>query len=58
MRKRAFSDYLRDILNSIEEVEEFTAGMSYDKFVNDRKTVNAVIRSFHDYLLDTRNCLL
>lgn len=45
MRKRDFSDYLQDILTSAEEVEEFTKGISYNEFVNDRKTVNAVIRS-------------
>lgn len=45
MRKRDFSDYLKDIFNSIEEVEGFTAGMSYNEFLEDKKTVNAVIRS-------------
>lgn len=38
-------DYIRDILNSIEEVEDFTEGLTYDEFVEDRKTINAVIRS-------------
>jgi len=38
-------DYLADILESALEVETFIAGMSYDKFLRDRKTINAVIRS-------------
>jgi len=38
-------DYLDDIRGAIAEVEEFTRGMSYDAFITDRKTINAVIRS-------------
>lgn len=43
--KRDIRDYLDDILNSFEEVEEFTLGMSFEDFIRDRKTLNAVIRS-------------
>jgi len=39
------ADYLSDIAKAIDEVEEFTKGMSFDVFASDRKTVNAVIRS-------------
>ncbi len=39
------ADYLNDIFSAIDEVEEFTKGMSYDAFAADRKTINAVIRS-------------
>ena len=35
-----------DILTCIEKIEEFTAGMSYETFKNDTKTVDAVIRNF------------
>jgi len=38
-------DYLRDILNAVDEVETFVDGMSFEEFVKDRKTVNAVVRS-------------
>ena len=41
---RDFRDYLSDILKSIENIETFTNGMSYDEFVRDEKTVWAVIR--------------
>ena len=41
---RDFRDYLSDILKSIENIEAFTNGMSYDEFVRDEKTVWAVIR--------------
>ncbi len=42
---REIADYLGDILNAIVEVEEFTRGMSYDTFIVDKRTTNAVIRS-------------
>lgn len=45
MRKRNFTDYLRDILDAIEKVETFTQGMDYEQFVKDEKTVFAVIRA-------------
>ena len=40
-----FADYLAGIFNAITEVDEFTSGMTYDNFEEDRKTNNAVIRS-------------
>ena len=45
MRKREYRDYLEDIIDSIEDIESFTKNMTLDEFANDRKTVNAVIRS-------------
>ena len=43
--KRAWRDYVADILTAIQEVEDFTRGMHYTNFADDRKTVNAVVRS-------------
>ncbi len=40
-----FGDYIADILNAAQEVEEFTEDMGFDAFAADRKTINAVIRS-------------
>ncbi|MBI5874432.1 MAG: DUF86 domain-containing protein [Deltaproteobacteria bacterium] len=45
MKKRDYGDYLQDILTAAMEVKEFTTGMNYDEFIEDKKTVNAVIRS-------------
>ena len=42
---REIVDYLGDILGAIVEVEEFTRSMSYDDFILDKRTINAVIRS-------------
>jgi len=43
--KRDYSDYIKDIITSIEEIEKFTSGMKFKDFENDKKTINAVIRS-------------
>jgi uncharacterized protein with HEPN domain len=45
MKKRDYRDYLHDILNAIVDIESFIKNMNYDEFLNDRKTINAVIRS-------------
>lgn len=42
---RELNDYLADILTAIIEVDQFIAGMTFDQFEEDRKTINAVIRS-------------
>ncbi|GBE02467.1 hypothetical protein BMS3Bbin06_00730 [bacterium BMS3Bbin06] len=43
--ERLLQDYLNDILESISDIREFVMGMSFEAFINDRKTVKAVIRS-------------
>ncbi|MDI6731806.1 MAG: DUF86 domain-containing protein [Candidatus Margulisbacteria bacterium] len=42
---RDYGDYIQDILNSALEVEEFVRGYSIERFIGDRKTINAVVRS-------------
>ncbi len=44
MSKRATNLYLQDILNSIIKIEEFIKGFSYEQFMDDEKTTEAVIR--------------
>lgn len=41
--KRIYADYLEDILNAVERVAQFIAGMTFDQFAADDKTVFAVI---------------
>ncbi len=43
--ERIIDDYLSDILESINDITQFTAGMSFADFTADKKTINAVIRS-------------
>ena len=45
MTNKDYRDYLDDILNAIDETEDFTRRMTFKKFCDDRKTINAVIRS-------------
>jgi len=45
MRKRDYRDYIRDILESINDIENFIRGMSFEEFKRDKKTINAVVRS-------------
>lgn len=44
-KEREIADYINDILTSINDIEEFIDGLSYENFAVDKKTVNAVIRS-------------
>jgi uncharacterized protein with HEPN domain len=43
--KRTYTDYIQDVLFSLEEIEDFTKDMDFEAFIKDKKTVNAVIRS-------------
>jgi uncharacterized protein with HEPN domain len=45
LKKRDIRDYLHDILESVDDVESFVEGMSFEEFIKDRKTKNAVMRS-------------
>lgn len=43
--KRAVWLYVRDILENMSDAEAFVQEMSYEQFVRDKRTVNAVLRS-------------
>jgi uncharacterized protein with HEPN domain len=43
--KREIGDYIQDIIKSIEKVFKFINSMTFEDFVNDDKTVYAVIRA-------------
>ena len=46
MSKREPLLLLEDIIESIQKIKKYTAGFSKDAFLNDDKTVDAVIRNF------------
>ena len=46
MPPRTWDFRLRDILDSIELIEGYVRGMTYDQFAADRRTIDAVIRNF------------
>ena len=45
MIKREYLDYVQDILTSINEIATFIEGLDQEEFLEDKKTVYAVIRS-------------
>ena len=45
MSKRDVRLFLYDILEAISKIENYTKGMSYDEFIHDEKTIDAVIRN-------------
>lgn len=46
MPLRSWEHRIADITEAIEAVLEYTAAMSFEQFVSDRKTIDAVIRNF------------
>ena len=42
--KRDYRVYLRDILQAFRNAQQFIEGLSYEKFITDRKTTSAVVR--------------
>lgn len=37
--------YIKDILQNMRDAEQFIEGMTYEQFVDDKKTFNAVVRA-------------
>jgi len=46
MSKRDELLYIEDILESINAIEEYTQGLSFENFIGDRKTYSATIREY------------
>lgn len=46
MSKRTSQLLIQDILDSCHKIMEYTESMTYDDFVKDSKTIDAVIRNF------------
>ena len=46
MPHRAWEFRVADIVDSIEKILNYTAGMSFEQFRKDSKTIDAVIRNF------------
>ena len=45
MKKRDYRDYVQDIIDSLNDIEAFVENTSYEAFLKDKKTINAVVRS-------------
>jgi len=45
MPKRGDQEFISDIKESMERIEKYTTGMSYEMFLQDTKTQDAVVRN-------------
>lgn len=45
MSKRDIGLYLQDIISSIQKIQKYSRGLSFDEFIKDGKTADAVIRN-------------
>ena len=45
MKKRDYGDFVQDILDSINDVENFIDGIEFEDFINDKKTIYSVVRA-------------
>ena len=45
MSKRRDREYLSDIIEAIERIDEYAKGLTYSDFMQDKKTQDAVIRN-------------
>lgn len=46
MSRRSWQDRIRDIIDAIDEIARFTDGYDHDAFLNDEKTIKAVLADF------------
>lgn len=46
MSKRDANLLLADILDAVDKIKKYTLGLTYDTFIDDSKTLDAVIRNF------------
>ena len=46
MSKREIPLLLKDILESAEKIKKYTAGMNFQAFLHDEKTMDATVRNF------------
>lgn len=46
IQKREYLDYLADIQEATDSILNFTEGMTWEQFSQDRKTLYAVVRAF------------
>ena len=44
MKSQSLSDFLKDILDRIEEIEQFTQNISFEQFLNNREKLLAVVK--------------
>jgi len=46
MKNRDFRLFFQDIMDCIDKIQKYTLGMTFEKFMQDEKTIDAVMRNF------------
>lgn len=46
-KKRDINLFLKDILEAIESIKAYTKNLSYEEFLQDKKTRDAVVRNYY-----------
>jgi uncharacterized protein with HEPN domain len=46
MSEREIKNLLKEIYDAVAKILNYTDGMSYDDFIQDEKTIDAVVRNF------------
>ena len=46
MFKREWKLFVEDLLESIESIEKYVINMDFERFKNDKKTIDAIVRNF------------
>ncbi len=54
---RQWGDYIEDISDAVQSIEEFVSDMTYEEFISDKKTYFAVIRCIEIIGEATKNIL-
>jgi uncharacterized protein with HEPN domain len=50
--RREIIDFLQDAISAMEKAERFVSDMTYEEFINDEKTIFAVIRAIEIVITD------
>jgi uncharacterized protein with HEPN domain len=45
-KKRTYKLYLKDILDSVKNIREYTRGLTFEEFCSKRIVIDAVVRNF------------
>jgi uncharacterized protein with HEPN domain len=46
MSVRSWRDRIEDILDALEEIQNFASGLRFEEFINDNKTLKAIVLDF------------
>ena len=54
-KKRDINLFLKDIIEAIESIKAYTKNLSYEEFLQDKKTRDAVVRNLEINIVEIRD---